>query len=454
MADAPKDAPEPGRTLIRNIGRLLTGDLAAPLADSDCLLIEDGVIVGFEAAEANRTIDAAGCAVAPGLIDGHCHPVFGDWTPRQNQIGWIEMNVNGGVTSFLSAGEVHLPGRPKDAEGVKALAMVAQRCFANFRAAGAKVLAGAPVPELDFDRDFYAGVKAAGIRHIGEIGLGTVAKGPDAARVTGWCRELGIETIMHTGGPSIAGSHHVTAEDVLEAQPDVVSHINGGPTSIPHEAIRELCRNAKGALEAVHNGNEKSALVALEGAQAEGRLADFLIGTDAPAGSGVQPNGMLRMATLLASLRRPARRTGLVLRHRKCREAARPDAQGIVAAGRPADLVFMDKPRRIGGRRCPRRNGDGQHPRNRRRDDRRQDAHRTVAHDPALGPRADILRRAVRGDPAPSFRSCPFAGCDEPTTRRVATRARSPDRLGDDGSPRRRRHFHRESVFPPLIESR
>ncbi len=343
MADAPKDAPEPGRTLIRNIGLLLTGDLDEPIAESDCLLIEDGVVVGFETGDSDRTIDAAGSAVAPGLIDGHCHPVFGDWTPRQNQIGWIEMNVNGGVTSFVSAGEVHLPGRPKDAEGVKALAMVAQRCFANFRSFGAKVIAGAPVPELDFDREFYADVKAAGIRHIGEIGLGTVAKGPDAARVTGWCRELGIETIMHTGGPSIAGSHHVTEEDVLAAQPDVVSHINGGPTSIPHAAVRELCRNARGALEAVHNGNEKSALVALEGAQSEGRLADFLIGTDAPAGSGVQPNGLLRMATLLASF------GGLPAEQAWCCGSGnvakrRGLAQGILVAGRPADLVFMDRP--------------------------------------------------------------------------------------------------------------
>ncbi|MCY4301950.1 MAG: Enamidase [Aestuariivita sp.] len=343
MADAPKDAPEPGRTLIRNIGRLLTGDLDAPIADSDSLMIEDGVIAGFESEDADRIIDAAGCAVAPGLIDGHCHPVFGDWTPRQNQIGWIEMNVNGAVTSFISAGEVHLPGRPKDAEGVKALAMVAQRCFANFRSAGAKVIAGAPVPERDFDRDFYVAIKAAGIRHIGEIGLGTVARGPDAARVTGWCRELGIETIMHTGGPSIAGSHHVTANDVLEAQPDVVSHINGGPTSVPFEAIRELCRHATGALEAVHNGNEKAALVALDGARAENRLADFLIGTDAPAGSGVQPNGMLRMATLLASIGDlPAEQawccgSGNVTKRRGL-------AQGIVAQGRPADLVFMDRP--------------------------------------------------------------------------------------------------------------
>ena len=343
MADTPKDAPESGRTLIRNIGRLLTGDLDKPLADSDCILIEDGVIVGFEVEAADRTIDAAGCAIAPGLIDGHCHPVFGDWTPRQNQTGWIEMNVNGGVTSFISAGEVHLPGRPKDAEGVKALAMVAQRCFTNFRSAGAKVIAGAPVPELDFDRDFYADIKAAGIRHIGEIGLGTVAKGPDAARVTGWCRELGIETIMHTGGPSIAGSHHVTEEDVLEAQPDVVSHINGGPTSISHSGILQLCRHAKGALEAVHNGNEKSALVALEGALAENRLADFLVGTDAPAGSGVQPNGMLRMVTLLASF------GGLPAEQAWCcgsgNVSKRRDlSQGIISPGRPADFVFMDRP--------------------------------------------------------------------------------------------------------------
>ena len=343
MAVEAKDTPATGRILIRNIGLLLTGDLDAPIADSDSLMIQDGVIVGFDAGDADQVIDAQGCAVAPGLIDGHCHPVFGDWTPRQNQLGWIEMNVNGGVTSFISAGEVHLPGRPKDAEGVKALAMVAQRCFQNFRPLGAKVIAGAPVAELGFERDFFEGLKTAGIRHIGEIGLGTVAKGPDAARVTAWCRDLGIETIMHCGGPSIAGSHHVTAADILQAQPDVISHINGGPTANPLEDIALLCREASGALEVVHNGNEKAALVALEAAQQAGRLADFLIGTDAPAGSGVQPNGMVRMVTLMASLGGLAPElawccaSGNVARKRGL-------TQGLVAPGRPADLVFMDRP--------------------------------------------------------------------------------------------------------------
>src|SRR3546814_14743502 len=65
--------------------------------------------------------------VAPGLIDSHVHPVAGDWTPRQNQINWIDSYLHGGVTTMISAGEVHMPGRPKDAVGVKAMAIFMQR---------------------------------------------------------------------------------------------------------------------------------------------------------------------------------------------------------------------------------------------------------------------------------------------------------------------------------------
>jgi enamidase len=355
MAVEVSNAPFRGKLVVRNLGLVLSGDLDKPLLDADCIVAVDGRIAAIGRAKdldlsgAAATIDAKGSPVSPGLIDSHCHPVFGDWTPRQNQLGWIEMGVNGGVTQLVSAGEVHLPGRPKDAEGVHALAITAQRCFQAFRPAGAKVIAGAPVPELGFARDVYAGLKAAGIRHIGEIGLGTVAKGADARKVVDWCRELGLESIMHTGGPSIAGSHFVSRDDVLEAQPDVVSHINGGPTSVSHACVRALCEQARGALEVVHNGNERSALVALEAVRANGRLGDFLIGTDAPAGSGVQPNGMLRMATLMASL------GGLPAEQAICLASGNVATKrgldgGLIAVGRPADLVFMDKPQHSSGK--------------------------------------------------------------------------------------------------------
>jgi enamidase len=355
MAIEISNTPLKGKLVITNLGLVLSGDLDKPLLDADTIIAMDGRITAIgkardlDLSEAALTIDAKGSPVAPGLIDSHCHPVFGDWTPRQNQLGWIEMGVNGGVTTLVSAGEVHLPGRPKDAEGVKALAITAQRCFQNFRPAGAKVIAGAPVPELDFGRDVYAALKASGIRHIGEIGLGTVAKGADARTVVDWCREIGLESIMHTGGPSIAGSHFVSREDVLEAQPDVVSHINGGPTSISHACVRALCNEARGSLEVVHNGNEKSALVALEACRANGRLKDFLIGTDAPAGSGVQPNGMIRMVTLMASMGGLPAEQALCLASGNVARKRDLDG-GIIAVGRTADFVFMDKPQHSAGK--------------------------------------------------------------------------------------------------------
>jgi enamidase len=355
MAVEVSNAPLKGKLVITGISLMLSGDLDRPILDADTIIAVDGRITAMGKARdldlsgAAVTIDANGSPVSPGLIDSHCHPVFGDWTPRQNQTGWIEMGVNGGVTQLVSAGEVHLPGRPKDAEGVKALAIVAQRCFQNFRPAGAKVIAGAPVPELGFARDVYEQLKASGIRHIGEIGLGTVAKGADARKVVDWCREIGLETIMHTGGPSIAGSHFVSRDDVLEAQPDVVSHINGGPTSISHACVRALCEGTRGSLEVVHNGNEKSAIVALEACWANGRLKDFLIGTDAPAGSGVQPNGMIRMVTLMASLGGLPAEQAICLASGNIAKKRHLDG-GLIAIGQPADFVFMDKPQHSSGK--------------------------------------------------------------------------------------------------------
>ena len=122
------DAAKPAgsaKLVIRNIGLLLSGDLARPILDADCVVAIDGRITAvdkekeLDTAGAATVIDARGTALAPGLIDSHVHPVAGDWTPRQNQIGWIDSCLHGGVTSMISAGEVHTPGRPKDVVGIE-----------------------------------------------------------------------------------------------------------------------------------------------------------------------------------------------------------------------------------------------------------------------------------------------------------------------------------------------
>src|SRR5438309_6491667 len=147
--DAPA-ASAPSKLVIRNIGLLLSGMMEKPILDADTIVAENGRITAIgrakdlDTAGATTIVDANGTTVTPGLIDSHVHPVAGDWTPRQNQIGWIDSCLHGGVTTMISAGEVHMPGRPKDVVGVKAMAITAQRAFAALRPSGVNVLAGAP----------------------------------------------------------------------------------------------------------------------------------------------------------------------------------------------------------------------------------------------------------------------------------------------------------------------
>ena len=344
-----------GKVVIRNIGLLLSGDIDRPILDADTLVIKDGLIVavGKEAdcdtAQAQTVIDARRTCVAPGLIDSHVHPVFGDWTPRQNQTGWIDSTMNGGVTTMISAGEVHLPGRPKDIVGLKALAITAQRAFDNFRPGGVKVLAGAPIIEKGMVEQDFKDLADAGVTMLGEVGLGSVKAGYEAQEMVRWARKYGIQSTIHTGGPSIPGSGLIDKDVVLEADADVIGHINGGHTALSEAHVCELCEKSSRAIEIVHNGNEKVAIAAAQAALALKCPHRVILGTDGPAGSGVQPLGMLRMVALLSSLGGiPAElvfcfATGNTarLRNLNC---------GLIEVGRAADFVFMDKAQHSAGR--------------------------------------------------------------------------------------------------------
>jgi enamidase len=296
------------RLLIRNIGLLLSGDLNQPILDANTVMAVDGKItaVGLEkdvdAENATRVIDAKGTTLAPGLIDSHVHPVAGDWTPRQNQIGWIDSYLHGGVTTMISAGEVHTPGRPKDVVGLKAMAIFAQRAFAGFRPGGVKIHAGAPVIEHGMVEQDFKDLAAAGVTMLGEVGLGSVKDGATARQMVAWARKAGIQSTIHTGGPSIPGSSLIDKDMVLAADADVIGHINGGHTALPDDQIVVLCEKSPRALEIVHNGNERAALLTLRTARELKQLDRVILGTDSPAGSGVQPLGILRMISLLASL--------------------------------------------------------------------------------------------------------------------------------------------------------
>jgi enamidase len=354
MADAAVTGKS-GKVVITNIGLLLSGDLERPILDADTIVVNDGLITAVgkakdcDTSHAATTIDVRRTCVAPGLIDSHVHPVFGDWTPRQGQLGWIDSTMNGGVTTMISAGEVHLPGRPKDIVGLKALAITAQRAFDNFRPGGVKVLAGAPVIEKGMVEADFQELAAAGVGLLGEIGLGSVKAGNEAAQMVAWARKHGIQSTIHTGGPSIPGSGLIDKDVVLEADADVIGHINGGHTALPEAHVCELCEKSSRAIEIVHNGNEKVAIAAAQMGMQLKCPHRIILGTDGPAGSGVQPLGILRMIAMLSSLASIPPElvfcfaTGNTAKIRKLN-------CGLVEVGRDADFVFMDRAQHTAGK--------------------------------------------------------------------------------------------------------
>jgi enamidase len=332
-------------TLVRNIGALVSGDLRRPLLDADSILIRDGRIAavgrGLDG-DADTVIDARATTVLPGLIDSHVHPVFGDFTPRQRTVDFIDSMLHGGVTTAISAGEVHLPGRPKDIVGLKALAIVAAKAYANFRPSGVKVHAGAPILELGMTEADFAEMAAAGVTLVGEIGLGSVRTGKDAAPMVRWAKEHGMTVTIHTGGPSIAGSSPISAEVVLEAQPHVIGHINGGTTSMTPAEIERLVATDM-ALEIVQCGNMKTALHTLRVATDARALDRIIVGNDAPSGTGVIPLGVLRTLSLLSGLGGMLPAEAVACATGNTARVYKLD-RGFIAEGRAADLVVCDAP--------------------------------------------------------------------------------------------------------------
>ena len=343
-----------GKLVVRGIGLLLSGDLAQPILDADTIIVVDGVIADIgryselNTENADRVVNANGTCVAPGLIDSHVHPVVGDWTPRQNQTGWIDSYLNGGVTTMISAGEVHLPGRPKDIVGLKAMAITAQRSFSIHRPGGVKVHAGAPILEQGMEEHDFKELADAGVKLLGEVGLGGVKSGEEAKQMVAWARKYGIQSTIHTGGPSIPGSSLIDADIVLEADADVIGHINGGPTALPIDQIRCLCESCTRAVEIVHNGNEIAGLYAMRTTIELDQAERISLGTDSPAGSGVQPLGILRLIAMLSSMGNVAPETvfcfatGNTARIRKLN-------CGLIEIGRVGDFVIMDRAQNSAG---------------------------------------------------------------------------------------------------------
>lgn len=333
---------------IKNIGTLITGDVNKPISKANTVIVVDGKIekIGDESLlkeyQCDRIIDAMGTTLTPGLIDSHAHPVLGDFTPRQNTIGFINSSLHGGVTTMISAGEAHTPGRPKDPAGTKALAILAHKA-SKARPGGVKLHGGAVIleeglTELDFEE-----MAKEGVWLVGEVGLGSINDPEKAAPMVKWAKKHGFKVMMHTGGTSIPGSSTITSDDVIKTGPDVVSHINGGPTAISLEEVDKIIANTDMALEIVQCGNYKVAKETVNKVKAKQQLQRIIIGNDSPSGSGIIPLGILRTIAYLSSETEASAAEAICFATGNTAKVYGLNV-GVIEEGKEADFVIMDTP--------------------------------------------------------------------------------------------------------------
>ena len=331
-----------------NVGRIISGDLDRGLIDADAVLAEDGVFTKIggraeiDTAAADIRIDVKGATLAPGLIDTHVHIVLGDWTPRQNTLGFIESYMHGGVTGMMSASEVHLPGVPQDPVGVKALAIVAHKAYERFRPGGVKVYAGSVIFQPGLSEADFKEMSEAGV-WLGKVGFGNFKKPTDAAPLVRIAQRYGFKVMCHTGGASIPGSAPVTADDLMVIQPDISAHTNGGTTALPDEGVEKLVRQAKFYLQICQAGNIRSAVYLMKLARDSDQLRRILIASDTPSGTGVMPMATIKSVVEMSSLvGLPAAQVWAMA------SGNAADALGLntgrIEVGKAADLVVIDAP--------------------------------------------------------------------------------------------------------------
>ncbi|HIF59872.1 MAG TPA: amidohydrolase [Rhodospirillales bacterium] len=333
-------------TAIVNIVVIVTGDWRNPITNGDTIVMDDGKIesVGTASSKAvsncDVIIDADGSTAIPGFIDSQVHNTFGDYTPRQKTIGFLESYIHGGTTTGITASEVHVTGRPKDPEGVKALAVAAMKCFENYRPGGMRFWAGSIILEPGLVENDFKEISDKGV-WLAKAGFGAVKTPYDYAPMIGWAKKYGMITTVHTGGASIPGSSGIWADHLLKMQPDVSFHVNGGPAAMPDEDFPRLINESKIALQVCTAGNLRTLLMTADLVCKADQFDRFLIATDTPTGSGIMPLGMMYTITHLASL------TDLPVEHAIAAATGNNATiynlnSGFLKPGKDADVVLLD----------------------------------------------------------------------------------------------------------------
>jgi enamidase len=333
---------------ITNIETIVTGDWRKPFVDGDTIVMTDGWFssVGYadkaEIEQCDLVVDANGTTACPGLIDSHVHVAFGDYTPKQQAVGFLQSYLHGGTTTCISASEVHVAGRPKDRDGVMSLAVTAYKCFENFRPGGMRVHGGSIILEPTLRPEDFAELRKRGPWHA-KVGFGDVKSPYDYVPLVKAAQEAGFIVNAHTGGASISLANSVLGDHLLAMKPDVSFHVNGGPIAMPDEDFERVITQSEIALQICQAGNIRTALLCLNLSVQHDAFDRFLIATDTPTGTGMMPLGMIKSIAEMATLSDYPPEWMIAAATGNAARTYRLDT-GFLQPGKIADLLLVDAP--------------------------------------------------------------------------------------------------------------
>lgn len=335
------------KMLLKNIGCLYSGDIKEPVLNANSILIEDGKIVevgnNLSAPDA-QVVDVKGTTVMPGLMDSHTHPVIGEWTPRQGAMSWIDPYVRSGVTGLISVGETHIPGKPKNAEGMRALATVAKHTFENARPAKMKLYGGAYILHKDATEEDFKKFVDMGIKCTGEIGLGSANTVETAGHMMKWAKDAGLTVTIHRGASYLHGSNSIDPDTIISLQPDVICHVSLG--RVPEDEIHRYFDETESYVEITRPqlGSIDANKEVIHYAKKKNDLNRVLFGNDCPSGFGLFPHGIWELVLFASTFCDVSVGEAIAMATGNTAAAFKLHNTGTIKAGNWADLVICDAP--------------------------------------------------------------------------------------------------------------
>jgi enamidase len=255
----------------------------------------------------------------------------------------METSLLGGTTTMLSA-TTFTTGMILDADFLTKMAILAERKYRFGRPGGyLKLHAGTVVLASGMQEKHFKEMAENGVHLLSEIGCMGLAKASEIMDMIGWAKKYKMLVSAHFGGRTVVTSSRVPIDDMLQIQPDVVAHVNGGSTAASLEDTLSLIKESDFSIEVNYHGNIKILHKVMDFMKERGQLNRVVFGSDMPVGTGLEPLVIHRMLSQIASVNHIPAEDVIACATGNTADLVKANT-GKIEAGREADLIIIDRP--------------------------------------------------------------------------------------------------------------